>query len=141
MPDGVSSRIAVAFAAVGLVAALGVGAGLFVGPRTLHQEATISALGDVAQPVLARIRTISAVAELRPALAAIKAELRPEIGLYAIAGDRVLTAAPGEVGVEVGAIEIGRDLVAGQSVGGGLAAKDGSRGLYSAKIVRRERVL
>ena len=141
MPDRVSSRIAVAFVAVGLVAALAVGAGLFVGLRTLHQEATISALGDVAQPVLARIRTIAAVAELRPALAAIKAELRPEIGLYAIAGDRVVTADTGEVGVDVGAIELGRDLVAGQSVGGGLAAKDGSRVLYSATIVRRERVL
>jgi two-component system sensor histidine kinase AdeS len=141
MPDRVSSRIAVAFVAVGLVAALAVGAGLFVGLRTLHQEATISALGDVAQPVLARIRTIAAAAELRPALAAIKAELRPEIGLYAIVGDRVVTADTGEVGVNVGAIELGRDLVAGQSVGGGLTANDGSRVLYSATIVRRERVL
>src|SRR3990172_10427478 len=117
MPDRVSSRIAVAFVAVGLVAALAVGAGLFVGLRTLHQEATISALGDVAQPVLARIRTIAAVAELRPALAAIKAELRPEIGLYAIAGGRVVTADTGEVGVDVSAIEIVRHMTVGESAG------------------------
>jgi signal transduction histidine kinase len=141
MPDRVSSRIAIAFAVVGLVAALAVGAGLFVGLRTLHQEATISALGDVAQPVLARIRQIGALAELRPALGAIKAELRPEVGLYAIVGDRVVTADVGEAGVDVGAIELARDLVPGQSIGGSLTAKDGSRVLYSATVVRRERVL
>jgi signal transduction histidine kinase len=141
MPDRVSSRIAIAFAVVGLVAALAVGAGLFVGLRALHQEATISALGDVAQPVLARIRAIGALSDLRPALATLKAELRPEIGLYAIAGDRVVTADVGEAAVDVAAIELGRDLTAGASVGGGLVAKDGSRVLYSATVVRREGVV
>ena len=43
MPDRVSARIAVAFAVVGLVAALTVSAGLFVALRTLQQEATIAA--------------------------------------------------------------------------------------------------
>ena len=141
MPDRVSARIAVAFAVVGLVAALAVGAGLFVGLRTLHEEATISGLGDLAQPVLARIRAVGAVTELRPALAALKAELRPEIGLYAIVGQRVVTADEGEAAVDVGAIPLARDLAIGASVGGKLTAADGSRVLYSATIVRRERVL
>jgi signal transduction histidine kinase len=141
MPDRVSSRIAVAFAVVGLVAALAVGGGLFVALRTLHQEATISALGDVAQPVLARVRTVGAVAELRPALAAIKAELRPEVGLYAIVGERVVTAEASDSPVDVGSIAIARDLAVGQSVGGNLTAGDGTRILYSATVVRRDRAL
>ena len=138
MPDRVSSRIAIAFAAVGLVAALAVGAGLFVGLRTLHQEATISALGDVAQPVLARVRTITAVGELRPALAAIKSDLRPEVGLYALVGERVVTSEDGVPGADIANIEIGAAVKVGQAVGGLLAGNDGSRVLYSATVVRRE---
>ncbi len=138
MPDRVSSRVAVAFAVVGLVAALAVGAGLFVGLRALHQEATIGALGDVAQPVIARIRAIGALAELRPALAALKPDLRPEIGLYGIVGERVITADVGEAPVDVASITLGRGLAAGQTVGGELTARDGSRVVYSATVVRRE---
>ncbi|HET9436402.1 MAG TPA: HAMP domain-containing sensor histidine kinase [Candidatus Limnocylindrales bacterium] len=138
MPDRVSSRIAVAFVVVGLVAALAVGAGLFVGLRTLHQEATISALGDVAQPVLARVRAVAAAAELRPALTAINADLRPEIELYAIAGRRVVAAEDGGATTEVGSIEIGPAVKVGEAVGGQLLTGDGSRLLYSATVVRRE---
>jgi len=138
MPDRVSSRIALAFAVVGLVTALAVGAGLFVGLRTLHQEATISGLGDLAQPVLARVRAVGTLADLRPALSALKADLRPEIGLYAIVGDRVVTAGTGEAPVDVGSVSLAGDLRVGESVGGGLTAQDGSRVLYSATIVRRE---
>src|SRR3989304_2143993 len=112
MPDGVSSRIAVAFAAVGLVAALAVGAGLFVGLRTLHQEATISSLGDVAQPVLARVRAVTTVADFRA-----------DLGIYVVVGDRVVTAEAGEAPVDVGSIPLGRDRKAGESVGGDLTAK------------------
>ena len=53
-------------------------------------------------------------------------------------GDRVVTAEAGEAPVDVGSIPLGRDLQAGESVGGDLTAKDGSRVLYSATIVRRE---
>ncbi len=141
MPDRVSARIAVAFAAVGLVVALAVGAGLFVGLRTLHQEATISSLGDVAQPVLARVRAVSVLAELRPVLAALRSDLRPDLGLYVLAGDRVVTAEAGEVPVDVGALDIPPGLRAGESAGGELTAKDGSKVLYSATVVRREGAL
>lgn len=138
MPDRVSSRIAVAFAVIGLVAALAVGSGLFVALRSLHQEATIANLGDLAQPVLARVRAIGAVAELRPALAAIKAELPADIGLYARIGGRVVTADAGDAAVDVGTIEIRADVKVGQSVGGDLTARDGSRVVYSATVVRRD---
>ncbi|MBF8289736.1 MAG: histidine kinase [Chloroflexi bacterium] len=138
MPDRVSSRIAVAFAVVGLVAALAVGAGLFVSLRTLHQEATISALGDVAQPVLARVRAVTAVTELRPVLTALRSDVRADLGIYVIVGERVITAESGEAAVDVGSIALGKDMKAGESIGGDLTARDGSRVLYSATVVRRD---
>ncbi len=137
MPDRVSSRIAAAFVIVGLVAALAVVAGSFVGLRTMHQETTISRLGDVAQPVLARVRAVAARVELRPILTALRSEVRTDIGVYIVAGDRVVTAEAGAP-VDVATINLGPELAVGESVGGDLAARDGSQVLYSATIVRRE---
>jgi len=138
MPDRVSSRIAAAFAVVGLVAVLAVGAGLFVSLRTLHQEATISSLGDVAQPIVARVRALAATAELRAAVNVLKADVRPEVGLYLIVGDRLIAANAVQTPLEAASIPLGKDLAVGASVGGGLTTTDGSHILYSATIVRRE---
>src|SRR3989304_4110427 len=91
MPDRVSSRIAAAFAVVGLVAVLAVGA-----------------------------------------------DVRPEVGLYLIVGDRLIAADAAQTPLEAGSIPLGRDLPVGASVGGGLTTTDGARILYSATIVRRE---
>ncbi len=135
MPDRVSTRIAAAFAVVGLVAVLALGAGQLVSLRTLHQEATISSLGDIAQPVLARVRSVGALAELRAAAAALKAELPPDVGLYAIVGGRVITSETGGLDVAVGSIDTS-GLAVGQSTGGELVATDGTRVLYSATVVR-----
>ncbi|MES2209985.1 MAG: HAMP domain-containing sensor histidine kinase [Chloroflexota bacterium] len=137
MPDRVSSRIAAAFVTVGLVAVLAVGAGLFVSLRSLHQEATISSLGDVAQPMVARVRAIGAT-DLRSAVTALKADLRPELGLYAIVGERVVTADGSATPLTARAINLPGDLAVGASVGGTLTAVDGSRYLYSATVLRRE---
>ncbi len=140
MPDRVSSRIAAAFVAVGLVAVLAVGAGLFVSLRSLHQEATISSLGDIAQPITARIRALGA-SELRTAVTTLKADLRPELGLYAIVGDRVVSAEGNPAPLAVRAIPLRADLAAGASVGGSWIADDGTRYLYSATVIRREGTL
>ncbi len=140
MPDRVSSRIAAAFVAVGLVAVLAVGAGLFVSLRSLHQEATISSLGDIAQPITARIRALGA-SELRTAVTTLKADLRPELGLYAIVGDRVVSAEGNPAPLAVRAIPLRADLAAGASAGGSWIADDGTRYLYSATIIRREGTL
>ena len=64
MADRVSTRIALAFLAVGLAATLAVGGGLFVSLRTLHRDETVSTLGDIAQPVAARVRVGGLVADL-----------------------------------------------------------------------------
>ena len=135
MPDRVSTRIAAAFAVVGLVAVLAVGTGLFVSLRTLHQEATISSLGDIAQPVLARVRTVGALAELRAATGVLKANLPEDIGLYAVAGTRVVTAETDSLDTAVRSIDLG-GLAVGQTTGGELPTTDGTRVLYSATVVR-----
>ncbi len=137
MPDRVSARIAAAFIAVGLVAILAVGAGLFVSLRSLHQEATISSLGDVTQPIATRVRALGA-SELRAAVTALKSDLRPELGLYAIVGDRVVTAEGNAAPLTAQAIALRPDLTVGQSAGGTWTAPDGARYLYSATVVRRE---
>ena len=135
MPDRVSARIATAFAIVGLVAILAVGAGMFLGLRSLHEEATISGLGDLAQPALARVRTVGALAELRTATAALKADLPAEIGLYAIVGGRVVTAETEPLDVDVSGIDLA-GVGLGQSTGGELKASDGTRVVFSATVVR-----
>jgi signal transduction histidine kinase len=136
MPDRVSTRIALAFAAVGLVAALAVGAGTFVALRDLHRDATISALGDVAQPVAARVRAAGAVAELRRELNAIQPSLRAEMGVYAIVGARVVTADAAPGGIDVGSIAVDPAQKVGEVEGGDLRAADGSRVLYAVTVVR-----
>ena len=135
MPDRVSARIAAAFAIVGIVAVLAVGAGMFVSLRTLHQEATISGLQDLAQPVLARVRNVGAVAELRAAATALKPDLPADVGLYALAGGRVVSAETGAVDADVASIDL-TGVALGKSTGGDLRASDGSRVLYSATVVR-----
>ena len=135
MPDRVSARIAAAFAIVGLVAVLAVGAGMFVSLRSLHQESTISGLQDLAQPVLAKVRTVGALAELRAASAALKADLPGDVGLYAVIGNRVATAETGGADVDVTSIDLSA-VGLGESKGGELRATDGTRVLYSATVVR-----
>ena len=135
MPDRVSARIGTAFAIVGLVAVLAVGAGMFVSLRSLHQEATISSLQDLAQPILARVRNIGAVAELRAAAAALKPDLPADVGLYALAAGRVVTATPDVLDPDVASIDLS-GVGLGESKGGDLRASDGSRVLYSATVVR-----
>jgi signal transduction histidine kinase len=135
MPDRVSARIAAAFAIVGIVAVLAVGAGMFVSLRSLHQEATISGLQDLAQPVLAKVRNVGAVAELRAAAAALKPDMPADVGLYALAGNRVVSAQTGAVDADIASIDLsGVEL--GESKGGELRGSDGSRLLYSATVVR-----
>ena len=140
MPDRVSSRIAAAFVTVGLVAVLAVGAGLFVSLRSLHQEATISTLGDIAQPLAARIRPLGG-GELRAALTNLQADLRPELGLLTFIGDRVVVASGEPSPITSRSISVGADLAVGGSVGGAVTAEDGSRLLYSATVLRRETTL
>lgn len=135
MPERVSARIAAAFAIVGLVAVLAVGAGMFVSLRSLHQEATISGLDDLAPPVLAKVRAVAALAELRSAAAALKPDLPADVGLYVLVGGRVITAEAGPAEADIASIDLS-GVGLGQATGGALWASDGTRVLYSATVVR-----
>jgi len=136
MPERVSSRIALAFAVVGLAVALAVGTGLFVSLRALHRDATIASLGDVAQPVTARVRLAGAATELRQALADLAPTFRAEIGVYTITARRAVTVKAGPVAVDVSSIVVDPDQAAGEARGGELAGADGSRVLYAVTVVK-----
>ena len=136
MPDRVPSRIAAAFIAVGLVAVLAVGAGLFVSLRSLHQDATASSLGDIAQPIVTRARALGA-ADLRAAITNLRSDLRPELGLYAIVGERLVTADGTAPVLTAGLLSVPAELAVGASAGGTVIATDGSRLIYSATVLRR----
>ena len=140
MPDRVPARIAAAFVAVGLVAVLAVGAGLFVSLRSLHQDATIASLGDIAQPIVTRTRALGA-ADLRAAITNLRADLRPELGLYAVVGERVIPAEGSAPILSAASVSVPSDLAAGASAGGTLSATDGQRLVYSATVLRREGAL
>ncbi|MEO8468393.1 MAG: HAMP domain-containing sensor histidine kinase [Chloroflexota bacterium] len=136
MPDRVPSRIAAAFIAVGLVAVLAVGAGLFVSLRSLHQDATASSLGDIAQPIVTRARVLG-TGDLRAAITNLGADLRPELGLYAVVGERLVTADGTAPGLTANLLSVPADLAVGASTSGTVIATDGTRLVYSATVLRR----
>jgi two-component system sensor histidine kinase BaeS len=137
MPDRVSTRIAAAFVAVGLVVALAVGAGLFVSLRDLHREATLSALGDIAQPIAARVRLAGALSDLQQQLNDAAPAIRSEVGVYLVVGTRVIPIRPSPVAVDVSSITVDASLEPGQTTGGELTAPGGDRVLISVTSVRR----
>ncbi len=140
MPDRVASRIAVAFAAIGLVAALAVGGGLFVSLRSLHRNASLSTLADVAQPVAARVRQLGALADLGHELSVTAPGLRAEIGVYEIVNGRVVTVRPSHVAVDVSGISVDPALTPGETTSGELPGAGGNRVLTSVTLVRAQTV-
>lgn len=138
MPDRVGSRIAAAFVAVGLAAVLAVGGGLFVSLRVLHRQAMLASLGDIAQPITARVRLAGAVAGLGHELADTSSGLRAEIGVYEISGDRVVAVRPSPVPVDVSEVNVPAGLAPGESGTGEIAADSGSRVLTSVTLVRAQ---
>jgi signal transduction histidine kinase len=138
MADRVSTRIALAFVAVGLVATLAVGGGLFVSLRTLHRDEAISTLGDIAQPVAARVRVAGVVADLGQELAAVAPAIRADIGVYGIVGRRVVIAQAAAATVDIASIAVDPSQKPGESRGGELIAADGSHVLYAVTVVRAQ---
>ncbi len=136
MPDRVASRIAAAFVAVGLVAALALGGGLFVSLRGLHRQAALAMLGDIAQPVAARVRLLGAVADLQHELAVTAPGLRAEIGVYEIVDGRVVPIRPSPLAVDVSSVTVDPALTPGETSSGELPAGGGRRVLTSVTVVR-----
>lgn len=141
MPDRVASRIAAAFVAVGLVAVLAVGGGLFVSLRSLHHQAALATLGDIAQPVAARVRQTGAVADLQHELSVTAPGLRAEIGVYELINGRVVPVRPSPTAVDVSSVAIDPSLTPGETKDGELTAVDGTRILASVTLVRAQGAL
>lgn len=136
MLDRVSVRIGLAFAVVGLVTMLAVGAGLFVTLRELHRDATRAAMADIAQPLVARIRLVAAPADLRRRLAELRAELPAEMEVVVLtANGRVLGET--ERQLDVASIQLDPALVPGEVVAGSLPDTAGTDFLYAATVLSR----
>jgi len=136
MLDRVSVRIGLAFAVVGLATMLAVGAGLFVTLRELHRDVTRAAMADIAQPLVARVRLITAPADLRRRLAELRGELPSEMQVAVLtANGRVLGET--EPGLDLASIEIDPALVPGEVVAGSLPDAGGTDFLYAATVLTR----
>jgi signal transduction histidine kinase len=138
MPDRISTRVALAFAAVAIVATVAAAGGLFVALRNLHREQSISTLGDIAQPVAARVRRQGLVANLTQELDALAPGVRSDIGVYGIIGRRLVTAQASAADADVSLLPIAADQGPGESRGGELTAADGSHLLYALTVVRAQ---
>ena len=136
MLDRVSVRIGLAFAAVGLATLLAVGAGLFVTLRELHRDATRAAMADMAQPLVARVRLVTAPAALRTRVAELRAELPADIEPSVLtANGRVLGAAESQL--DIAGIELDPALLPGEVAYGSLADPAGTSYLYAATVLTR----
>jgi signal transduction histidine kinase len=136
IPDRLSIRIGLAFAAVGLVIVVVLGAGLLVVLRDLHREATQAALADVARPVLASIRPATGAREVQAALDQVGTELPDTIGVYLFGPrGRVLTGNR-DGDLDITAIELDSALRRGEVTGGMLEGGDGRAHVYAAAILR-----
>jgi two-component system OmpR family sensor kinase len=138
MPDRISSRIALAFAAVAIVATLAAAGGLFVSLRNLHREQSISTLGDIAQPIATRVRRQGLAANLVQELDTVAPTVQSDMGVYGIIGRRLVTAQASAAGADVSTIPIDPALGPGDATGGELTAADGSRLLYGLTVVRAQ---
>ena len=75
MPRSLTGRIVGAFALLALVLWLAIGATMFVALRSLHAEATSSALADIAQTLAVRLRGAVVDGEVRRVVAQIRDEV------------------------------------------------------------------
>jgi signal transduction histidine kinase len=136
MLDRVSVRIGLAFAVVGLVTMLAVGAGLVVTLRDLHRDATRAAMADIAQPLVARIRLVATPADLRRRLAELRGELPGGIEAVVVTTNgRVLGETDRQL--DVTSIVIDPALAPGEVVAGSLPDAAGTDFLYAATVLSR----
>jgi two-component system OmpR family sensor kinase len=136
MLDRVSVRIGLAFTVVGLTTMLAVGAGLFVTLRELHRETTRSAMGDLAQPLVARIRPLTGATDLRSSVIALQEALPADIAVHILTGNgRVLGAA--DPSLDISAVQVDPALGPGDVASGSLTDATGADYLYAATVVNR----
>lgn len=133
-PRRLSSRIALAFLAVELTTLLAVGAGLFVTLRSLHREATIAALGDLAQPLVSRVLQAPDLRDPAALVRDLRSDLRPGVEVHLrLPGGRTVSS---DRSVDVAVIELDDDLRRGAADGGTTVGPDGEPYLWAATVLR-----
>jgi len=134
MPRALGGRLVAAFAILALAIVLAVGGALFVVLRSLHADATVAGLQDVAGSVLPQVRDSIGTGQLRGTVE----EVRNQLASRDI--DVMLVGADGRLrpigGAPVGAAILTSDLSIGETVHGDTTL-DGTRYLYVATGLRR----
>jgi signal transduction histidine kinase len=140
MPRTLGGRLIAAFAVLALAIVLAVGGTLFLVLRGLHQDATLSALSDVAGSVVPQVRDAIGTGQLRGVVLEVRDQLaaRPSsISLMLIGADGRLKPI---VGNSIGPVVLDKDVIPGQEVRGTVTLDEGGfdgRYVYVATTLRR----
>ena len=134
IPRSLGGRLVAAFALFALVIVLAVGGALFVVLRSLHADATLSGLQDVAGSVLPQVRDSVGSGDLRGTLQEVQSQLAARgISVMIVGADGRLRSIGG---APQGDPVITSDLAIGETVRGSITLGD-VRSLYVATTVRR----
>jgi signal transduction histidine kinase len=140
VPRGLTGRIGLAFAAIALTTMVAVGAGLFVALRTLHAEATRSALGDVLQPLTFQLDQLArSELTIREKLRRVAADLEERV--TDLGATVHLVTAGGEVidlggdALPIDKLDLARVNRAGVVIDGSFRSAAGADHLYAARGV------
>jgi two-component system OmpR family sensor kinase len=137
-PRSLTGRIIAAFAVLSVAAWLAIGAAMFVALRELHADATTSALADVSQTFLVRLRNTVGDGALRDIIGEIRDGVAgTETTVHVILANGTLFDVGGAGPTPVGTVGIPADSQRGEVVKGTIAYSDGLPHLYAATVLRR----
>ncbi|MEA2538280.1 MAG: two-component system, OmpR family, sensor kinase [Chloroflexota bacterium] len=136
MVHRLSARIALAFAAVAVITLVAVGATLFVALRSLHAEATTSALAQTTQPLVFQFRAAVLASDLRQVLADLReAVVADGVSVELLMADGRVTDL-GAAGVTIARFPIEPTAGRGHVDTGSIEGPDGRPYLFAATTLR-----
>ncbi|MDP9483200.1 MAG: HAMP domain-containing protein, partial [Chloroflexota bacterium] len=131
-----SARIALAFVAVAVVTLVAVGATLFFALRSLHADATTSALAQTSQPLMFQLRAATLSGDLRQLLSDLRAQVaRDGVSVELITADGRVTDL-GADGATIARFPIDPTAGRGHVDTGSIEAADGTPYLFAATNLR-----
>jgi signal transduction histidine kinase len=134
MPNRLSRRIGLAFAAVALLTVVGVAATMFVVLRGLHAEAAKNALAQTVQPLVFQLRSVNVAANLRGIISDLRAQVAQGVSVHLITGDgRTIDLASEDLPVK---FPIDPAAVVGVTATGSVQFPDRRDHLYAATTLR-----
>ena len=137
MPRSLTGRIVGAIALLAVVLWLAIGATMFVALRSLHADATSSALADVAQTFAVRLRGAVVDREVRQVIAQIRDEVSSDtVTVHLLAADgSVVDVGPADPSPEL-PITISTTTRVGDTLTGSARFTDGQVHDYAALVLR-----